>query len=273
MSVFSQVDELVESPGRLLRFLDHAADAEAGMKHYVMAAHAMRVPRGPILDVGSGAGHDLVLLGSVGLRPVGVDPSAVMVSAAAARTASLQAGLARGTGELLPFRDGAFSGCRIERVLMHVEAPEVVLAEAVRCLEPGGLITVFEPDWDSFRVTSEIFDETATWLTGVRHPGIGGLLWTLLERVGCEVLDRVEERSVWRSLDVLDRIVRLAPAVERAVKKGAISRADGARWVTEQRNREARGTFLAVMPKVLVVAKKPPRTEQHRESSGASQRR
>jgi ubiquinone/menaquinone biosynthesis C-methylase UbiE len=55
-------------------------------------------------------------------------------------------------GEQLPFRAESFSGCRIERVLMHVAEPAVVVAETLRCLEPGGLVTVFEPDWQSLVV-------------------------------------------------------------------------------------------------------------------------
>ena len=32
----------------------------------------------------------------------------------------------RALGEALPFSDGVFGGCRIERVLMHVAEPAVV---------------------------------------------------------------------------------------------------------------------------------------------------
>jgi hypothetical protein len=35
---------------------------------------------------------------------------------------------------------------------MHVAEAAVVVAEALRCLEPGGLVTVFEPDWQSLVV-------------------------------------------------------------------------------------------------------------------------
>ena len=104
----------------------------------------------------------------------------------------------RALGEALPFSDGAFGGCRIERVLMHVAEPAVVLGEACRCVESGGLVTVLEPDLARLEVTSDVLAPGAGWLSGVAHPVVGGELWRLVEEAGCQVLDRVEELSVWR---------------------------------------------------------------------------
>jgi ubiquinone/menaquinone biosynthesis C-methylase UbiE len=63
--------------------------------------------------------------------------------------------LVRAAGEALPFHNESFAGCRIERWLIHVVDPSVVVTEAVRCVRPRGLITVFEPDWSRFRVRDE----------------------------------------------------------------------------------------------------------------------
>jgi SAM-dependent methyltransferase len=255
VSGFSSVDSSAE-PAALVRFLDHAAHAELGMKQYAVAAHAVRQPRGPILDLGCGAGHDLVLFATAPLSVVGVDPSSVMLDAARARTAALATPLVRGAGESLPFRNGAFAGCRIERVLMHVDDPSKVLGEALRCVEAGGLVTVFEPDWTSLRVKSEILPEPAGWLSSVKHPDLGAQLWDMLEEHGCDVLDRVEELSVWRSLATLERVAGFPTAVDRAVTAGRVDRADAERWVDEQRQREVTGRFYALMPKIQVIATK-----------------
>jgi SAM-dependent methyltransferase len=139
---------------------------------------------------------------------------------------------------------------------MHVPDPELVLSEVVRCVRPGGLITVFEPDWMAFRVTSDVLPEQAAWLTSVAHPDIAGRLWGLLESLRCHVLDRVEELSVWRSLSTLERVTGFPASVDRAVAAGQIDRAEAEEWVCEQRARESAGTFLAFMPKVLVLAVK-----------------
>jgi SAM-dependent methyltransferase len=252
---FSSVDDSFD-PARLVKFLDDAAAAEAGMKHYVVAAHALRRPDRPILDLGCGAGHDLVLFASAGMDVVGVDASVVMLEAARKRTAEVATPLVRAPGEALPFRRHAFSGCRIERVLMHVEDPREVLAEALRCVRPGGLLTVFEPDWNSFEVRSDVLPHRAGWITSVRHPDIGARLWNLLEEEGCEVLDRVEELSVWRSLATLQQVADFPASVERAVAAGRILARDATRWVREQRERDAARRFYALMPKIQLIATK-----------------
>jgi SAM-dependent methyltransferase len=255
MSGFSSVDDSAD-PAGLVRYLDTAATAESGMKQYAAAAHALRRPVRPILDLGCGAGHDLVLFAAAGLGVVGLDPSAVMAESARARTAGVGTPILRGTGEALPFREAAFAGCRIERVLMHVDDPVVVLAEALRCLQPGGLITVFEPDWSSLRVKSDVLPECAGWISAAKHPDIGAKLWELIDDLGCDVLDRVEELSVWRSLGTLERVAGFPLAVQRAVAAGRIQRADADRWIDEQLRREEAGQFYALMPKIQVVATK-----------------
>jgi hypothetical protein len=67
VSRFSAVDQDPD-PSSLIRFLDDAAVAESGMKHYVAAAHALRRSPGPILDLGCGVGHDLAVLHAEGAR-------------------------------------------------------------------------------------------------------------------------------------------------------------------------------------------------------------
>lgn len=252
---FSSVDNTPD-PDRLVRFLNAAASAEAGVKHYVAAAHALRNPQRPILDVGCGAGHDLALLASSGLVAVGIDPSAVMLDAAVRRTADEAIALVRGNGEALPFVDRAFSGYLMERVLMHVEDPSVVISEVLRCVEHDGLVTVFEPDWTRFEISSEVLSANAGWITSVKHPDIGARLWDLLEESGCDVLDRVEELSVWRSLVTLEKVIGFPTAVDRAVAAGRLDRREADRWILEQRALDAAGRFRAGIPKFLVVAAK-----------------
>ena len=81
VSGFSKVDQSAE-PARLVAYLDEAAVWLCGLKHYVAAAHALRRPTKPVLDLGCGTGHDLALLESFGLRAIGVDPSETMLAAA-----------------------------------------------------------------------------------------------------------------------------------------------------------------------------------------------
>ena len=194
MSQFSNVDAAAD-PGRLVASLQESAQGLASMKHYMAVAHSLRSGAGPVLNVGCGSGHDLVTLERFGVAGVGVDPSAVMVASCGWLT---EAPVLRAVGEALPFRSGSFVGCWIERVLMHVADPRAVLAEAVRCVAPGGLVTVFEPDWSSLSVEGS---PVAGWSPPARQPAIGREVGRLLESLGCYVRDRVEERSWWTKED------------------------------------------------------------------------
>jgi SAM-dependent methyltransferase len=253
MSFFSAVDD-ADHPNRAVMYLDRTAHAATGMKHYAVAKHAQRRPQGMVLDLGCGSGHDLVLLANAGITPTGVDPSAVLLAAARERTG--QVPLVRSIGEALPFGDGTLAGCRIERVLIHVEEPIAVLQEVVRCLRSGALLTVFEPDWSRYRVHDETGDESAAWIAPVRHPGMGGELWSLLEDAGLLVLDRVEELSVWRRFATLNAVIDLPAAIHRAVSAGRIDQTAASEWMERQNARDERGEFYSMMSKVMVIAEK-----------------
>lgn len=247
MSDFSAVDDAAE-PARLVSFLERSAVGLAAMKHYMAAAHARRQPSRPVLDLGCGAGHDLAVLEDRNVACVGVDPSSVMVAAAGSRAASP---LVQAAGEGLPFADGVFAGCWIERVLMHVNDPGVVLSEAVRCLQPGGLLTVFEPDWSSLTVNGAA--APTEWVSAARHPAVGAAVGGLLVELGCSVRDRVEERSWW-TFSQFERITNLGASLDRVVTRGRATRREVDVWRREQERRDASGVFRAELVKILWVA-------------------
>jgi SAM-dependent methyltransferase len=262
MSAFSDVDGAGD-PRRLVECLEASARGLGAMKQYMATAQALQEPDAAVLDLGCGAGHDLRLLERVGVRGVGIDPSAVMVGAAASRT---RLPLARGRGEELPFRDGAFAGCRVERGLMHVAEPTAVLAEVVRCVRPGGLLTIFEPDWSCLAVNGERVP--LGWLTVARHPAIGATAGDLLRHASCVIHDRVEERSWW-TYDEFERNTNLEASLNRAVALGTLTKSRASLWLAHIRERAARDDFTAVMVKVLWVGSTPNR---RRVSVGAGER-
>lgn len=221
------------------------------MKHYMAVAHALRRPTAPVLDLGCGAGHDLAILEGAGVESLGVDPSRVMLEAAASRFVGP---LVQAVGARLPFADHVFAGCRIERVLMHVADPAAVIDEVVRCVEPAGLLTAFEPDWSSLRVNGAPIP--TRWVSIAKHPAIGGMLGDLLEARSCSIVDRVEERSWW-DFAQFERITNIETSLNRAVLNGDVARRDVQQWLGEQRQRAASGDFRAEIAKVLWVATAP----------------
>jgi SAM-dependent methyltransferase len=108
------------------------------------------VPVGELLDIGTGSGLMLAILGPRARRAVGVDISAPALRLA--RTRVHGAGLShcelrRGDMYSLPYENASFDTVSIDRVLAAAERPAAALAEAARTLRPDGRLIVVE-DFD-----------------------------------------------------------------------------------------------------------------------------
>jgi SAM-dependent methyltransferase len=105
---------------------------------------------GELLDIGTGQGLMLEILGPRARHAVGVDISVPALRLA--RTRIHGAGLAhcefrRGDMYRLPFDDASFDTVTIDRVLAAAERPAAVIAEAARILRADGRLIVIE-DFD-----------------------------------------------------------------------------------------------------------------------------
>lgn len=259
MSNFSAVDATSDAR-RLVAYLEATDTGLAAMKSYMAAAAARAVrPGGIVLDLGCGIGFDVARLEAAGLTAVGIDPSAVMLDHARTRTDDGERRrLARADGARLPFRSASLDGCRIERVLQHVEDPAVVVAEVRRVLRPGGFVAAFEPDHTSCRVASDAGgagDDFLWKAMRARHKAIGAELPALLQDHGFVIEDVVTESSRGDSFECLP--VDAEAVVRRAIADGRVDDAIAWSWLAEQRARTAAGTFRATWVKVLVVAHAP----------------
>jgi len=247
VSEFSAVDAAPD-PTRLVAYLDQVG--LTAMRHYMAVTHAQSETT-LVLDIGCGIGRDIEVLNELGIAAVGVDPSSFMLRTAAKRVHSP---LARATAEQLPFPDDVFSGCLVQRVLMHVGNPQAVIAEAVRCVQPGGIMTIFEPDWSTLHVNGS--PVPAWWTNRAKHPSVGGKVGKLLAAAGCTIRDRVEERSWW-TFDEFERIISPQQYADRAVEAGVATRSDVEAWLARQHRQAAANNFRAGMAKILWVATTP----------------
>jgi ubiquinone/menaquinone biosynthesis C-methylase UbiE len=107
----------------------------------------VETPIDSLLDIGTGAGHVLLLAGREAQSAIGIDSSREMLNVA--RHNLFQAGLRncqvrQADMMALPFDDGAFSVITMNMVLHFAERPESALAEAARVLQPGGRLIVVD---------------------------------------------------------------------------------------------------------------------------------
>lgn len=102
---------------------------------------------GEVLDIGTGTGRILELLGPHTVRAVGIDQSREMLSIARAKLE--EAGLRhcqvrQADMYQLPFSSASFDTVIVHQVLHYAEEPADVVAEAARVLRPGGRLLVVD---------------------------------------------------------------------------------------------------------------------------------
>src|SRR3954471_705397 len=136
-------------------FRDNAADWHRIRSLYVDEAEVEAVlvdivgalaPR-DLLDIGTGTGRMLELLGPFVANALGIDQSREML--AVARVNIEQAGLSNCVVRLgdmyqLPLPDGSFDAAIIHQVLHYADRPAAAIAEAARVLRPGGDLVIVD---------------------------------------------------------------------------------------------------------------------------------
>ncbi|MFJ7589292.1 methyltransferase domain-containing protein [Streptomyces sp. NPDC097617] len=257
MNAFADVDRSGRGP-ELLDYLDDAHRGLAAPKRVMRAG--LTVPAGhSVLDLGCGAGHELVELERAGLRAFGADSSRVMLDASRRRLErlGLPVRLVRADAQRLPYADGAFAGCRIERVLQHVADPAAVLAQAHRVLRQGGQLAVLEPDWGSLVLASD--DPEAARIVAdavgarVPHRRMGRDLRRLLIRTGFTDV-RVEVETVaYASIAELSHVISLERAAQAAWSGAAIARGRAEALLREQQELSESGAFHATFQRTTVA--------------------
>lgn len=141
-------DVIAERARRAADELPASADIDASASIDALVLHELESePIGALLDVGTGAGRLLGLLGPQATRAVGVDISSDALRIA--RTKLHGAGLShcelqRGDMYDLPFSAPTFDTATADRVLAKTERPIAALNEIARTLRPGGRLIVIE---------------------------------------------------------------------------------------------------------------------------------
>ncbi len=171
------------------------------------------------LDVGTGTGAMAFALAPLVREVVAVDSDAAMLAEARAN-APANVTLVESDAERLPFELGSFDLAATLRTLHHVRRPELVVAELVRVVRPGGTLLVVDQiapvdplealDLNRFEVARD--PSTTRVLADIDLRGLfdsNGLvtrraefererrdLDSYLDLAGCEGLDRERARAL-----------------------------------------------------------------------------
>ena len=144
--------------------------ADEELINQLLLQYAQQENMGELLDIGTGTGRMLLLLGSKIEKAIGIDNSREML--AIARTKLEQADLKNcqvriGDMYRLPFAENRFGIITINSLLRYAEKPKDVLTEATRVLKPGGFLIIV--DFSDHGLT-ELRDEYGhRWLGFSKH--------------------------------------------------------------------------------------------------------
>jgi len=131
---------------------------------------------GELLDIGTGAGLMLEVLGPKAEHAVGIDISAPALRLARTRVHGVglsHCELRRGDMYSLPVGDGIFDLVTMDRVLTLAEKPTAVLAEAARALRGNGRLVAIE-DFEQLaaRANGNPLTQLRDWLRSTGFVGI-----------------------------------------------------------------------------------------------------
>lgn len=254
---WQRVDE-TDDPSWYIRFLDASrrgtlAQIQADPDSYY--AFLAPAPGLRILDVGSGTGSLLGPLAPL-LQPgggiVGVDVSLVMVREANRRAAELHAPMEfqQGDAQQLRFADASFDRAMANQLLVHLDAPERAVCEMVRVTRPGGLVAVWEGDWETLvvdapdrRVTRRIMN---FFCDSMPQGWVGRMLPRLFAEAGLVDVQVHPETLLLPGVVWLDPDFGFGRIAEFAERAGAITAVEREAWQAdlERRSRDS-GLFVA----------------------------
>lgn len=263
----ADIDRDAAMRGRAPEMLDRiGSDRHMERVRSRMLALLRLEPDARVLDVGCGAGSDVILLaelvGPSGFA-VGIDKSAAMIEEARRRAANSTLGnidFMQGDAASLEFEDGTFDATRSDRVLQYVLEGQAAVDELVRVTRPGGRVVVADTDWET-----SVFDSTdeeltsrinAAW-TATRPDGRAGQrLYRYAKRSGLQDVTVEGIVQVKTDLDDLYREV-LAAVSSAAVDSNVVTPSEASRWIASQEAAATEGVFFRAFTTFVMAGQVP----------------
>ena len=222
-----------------------------------------------VLDVGCGPATDTILLASlVGKngQVVGVDNDKEQIIQANQRAIDAKVGQwvahCLTDGHQLPFDSNFFNSVRSERVFQHSLNSNQLLQEMIRVTKPGGWIVVFDTDWSTMTVDTDLIDiEQKIKKYHVENAIINGYAGRQLYRMFLEsgLHDIYIEMAPTYITDYqISRQVAWLDLTEKsALEAGIISQQELEKLHTDLVNSDFENKYFAAILQMLVAGRKP----------------
>ncbi|HEY7849189.1 MAG TPA: methyltransferase domain-containing protein [Ktedonobacterales bacterium] len=230
-----------------------------------------------ILDVGCGAGVDLLSLAQIagpGGTIVGleINPDLVREARRLATdrqdTTTANVLVFHGDAQQMTIPNAEFDRVRTDRALQHFPHPRQALAEIWRVLKPGGILTLVEPDWGSMVVSpgsaygdgDETFSKALDWCRRhLANPLMGRNLYGMLRDMppgSWQSLKAVVAPFTFTEWTAMDAVLLLSRAAAALQHEAPEHTAEVEAWLRAVEAASASESFFGYIPMFFAVAVK-----------------
>ena len=223
------------------------------------------VKEGKVVDLGCGPGIDAINLSSLlgeKVHVTGIDHDPVMIEKARSSASGVSnIDFVIAEAYPVPFEDEAIEGARAERLLQHLQEPEVLTKEVYRVLKPEGSFVVVETDWSSLsfynadRTTAGKVNEYLTDKK-VKNGAVARQLTGLLHASGFKDITLEIYPFVVRSVREIYAYLLIDQSLKEMLDKGFLSASEYNSFVHSLEEAESKGFFSCTLNLVIASGKK-----------------
>ncbi len=220
-----------------------------------------KINDGTIVDLGCGAGKDVIELAKVigkKAKVIGVDHDPVMINQGKEDSKDMDnVDFILSEAYPLPFDDASITGLRTERVIQHLKEPQKVSDDIYRILKPGSPFVIIETDWHSLTFYTQFVDvqqKVNAYLTNAKiNNGFAARkLTTYLTQSKFTDIKFEIHPFILSTLDDANQYLWVEKMVQEAAENNYITNQEHARFIAELQQADKDGYFACSIN--LVVA-------------------
>lgn len=219
---------------------------------------------GKIVDVGCGIGQDAANLAQIcpQCTVLGLDHDPELIAKAKASAPALSnLSFATSDAATLPFRDGEIAGLRNERLIQHLQAPEMVYREFYRVLKPGAPAVFVDTDWGSmcmYNGNKGIREKLQHFMSRIRvpHGEAAAELADYLYPIGFTNISVKLFPLVSHNYTLAAELLQIDTALKQMADTGTLTDEERVQFVKEQQVATEKGSFAGSVNLVMIVAHK-----------------